>query len=318
MPIQPDTYRCLLISPSDVDAERLAVTEAISLWNAQVGNALNARVEAVAWETHAVPDLRGSAQEVINSQLVDGCDFGIALFWTRLGSPTKSARSGSMEEIDLLTRQGSRVLVYQCTRAIPQERLRDDQYAQLQQAVVGFRERGLLGQFDSVADLKQLVTLHLTNVVSGLAMGPSQLSAAKIGVATAPLPDIRVSVGAVTAYQSDYPGGVAGERESYLKVQVQNHSPTAFFLSGISFAMSDGTCMYPLGDALNRTYQCDVRLEPGDAHDLHLDPCELLKGVRAGKELMHAFVTDKIGRHFRGSEQQLLNAIQQLKMEGTK
>jgi hypothetical protein len=38
-------YRCLLISPGDVEEERGAIVEAIDRWNALVGAALDARCD---------------------------------------------------------------------------------------------------------------------------------------------------------------------------------------------------------------------------------------------------------------------------------
>ena len=111
-------YRCLMISPSDVEAERNAVSQVIELWNAQVGSALDARIHLFRWETHAVPDASGPPQQVLNRQIVDECDFGIAIFWARLGSPTTTHLSGSIEEIDRLRERGARVLVYFSTAAI--------------------------------------------------------------------------------------------------------------------------------------------------------------------------------------------------------
>jgi hypothetical protein len=116
-------YRCLLISPSDVAQERDALTDLVNGWNAQIGRALNVRVELVRWETHASPDLQGPPQSVLNRQLLGDCHFGIALFWSRIGTPTSSYRSGSDEEIRRLLDAGVRVLVYFNRSPIPQDNL---------------------------------------------------------------------------------------------------------------------------------------------------------------------------------------------------
>ena len=115
-------YRCLLISPSDVDAERAAISEVVGEWNAQVGSVLGARVHLVRWETHSVPDAAAPPQEALNRQIVDESDFGLAVFWGRLGSPTGSHLSGSIEEIDRLRARGARVLLYFSTSPIPKRR----------------------------------------------------------------------------------------------------------------------------------------------------------------------------------------------------
>ena len=42
----------------------------------------------VGWETHSSPDLGAPAQEQINERILEHCDLLIAVFWTRLGTPT--------------------------------------------------------------------------------------------------------------------------------------------------------------------------------------------------------------------------------------
>src|SRR5205807_8690783 len=98
MPNQIVEYRCLLVSPSDVLEERNALTQMVNLWNAQIGRGLNVRVELVRWESHSTPDLSGPPQAVLNQQLLESCDIGIAIFWSRIGSPTDTNESGSVEE----------------------------------------------------------------------------------------------------------------------------------------------------------------------------------------------------------------------------
>src|SRR5438045_1658210 len=99
MPQQIIEYRCLLISPGDVAEERDALTKLVNDWNAQIGCGLGVRVELVRWESHATPDMSGPPQEVINTQLLGDCDLGIAVFWSRLGTPTSTHPSGSVEEV---------------------------------------------------------------------------------------------------------------------------------------------------------------------------------------------------------------------------
>ena len=84
------TYKCLVISPGDLAPAREAVRDAIDRWNASVGELIEVRIEAVAWETHGVPESSGSPQAILNNQIVDAADLGIALFWTRLGMPSEA------------------------------------------------------------------------------------------------------------------------------------------------------------------------------------------------------------------------------------
>ena len=113
-------FRCLLISPGDVQDERDALSEVFTNWNAHIGRALGASVELIRWETHATPASGKRPQEALNKQIVDEADLGIALFWSRLGTPTGKFRSGSVEEITRLGVAKKRLMVYFKTAPIPQ------------------------------------------------------------------------------------------------------------------------------------------------------------------------------------------------------
>jgi hypothetical protein len=64
------------------------------------------------------PSLGGPAQGVINEQIVDDADILIATFWTRLGTPTAAADSGTLEEIDRFRAAGRPVFVYFCNQPV--------------------------------------------------------------------------------------------------------------------------------------------------------------------------------------------------------
>lgn len=174
VPRSIDSYRCLIISPSDVEAERNAVEAAISSWNAHAGHQQGIVLEAVRWESHGRPELGKPPQAIINKQLVESCDFGVAIFWSRVGSPTSAHASGSVEEIELLRDRGAEVMVYFCSRDVPQARLQDDQFARLQQIKSHYEQHGLLATFSSVEQLHGQVALHLSNLVSALSKGASE------------------------------------------------------------------------------------------------------------------------------------------------
>jgi hypothetical protein len=165
MASNPPIYKCLIISPGDVQAERKAVVEVFGLWDAHIGETLQCRVEAITWETHSVPDASASPQQVLNRQIVDSADLAIAIFWSRIGTPTETHVSGSAEEIERLLERGARVLVYFNDADIPQHLLQDRQYRDL----IAFKERlgkrALVGRYSSVPNLTQQVLLHVTRVL---------------------------------------------------------------------------------------------------------------------------------------------------------
>jgi hypothetical protein len=290
--------RCLLISPSDVAAERDAVAEVVTSWNAQIGRALGARVELVRWETHSTPDLSAPPQQVLNEQLLEGCDFAIAIFWSRIGTPTAEYASGSDEEIRRLLGAGVRVLIYFSRSPIPQGALRTDQYARLQKLRDELEPLGLLGFYESVPHLREQVQLHITSVASDLlgaainTPGPSALQ----HVLTASLPDLRVSSSAGFAAFRGLPP------QDTLSINVANHSPVPVYIAAIQVELDDGSNLFPRIDSVTNELNGRRTLQPGDGFDFHLVPDDVLSVITDPALMKRAMVRDAIGRVYYSDE----------------
>lgn len=302
-------FKCLVISPSDVEDARDAVTAAVSDWNAHAGEGLGAKVEAVRWESHARPELGSAPQAIINKQLVDDCDFGIAIFWSRLGSATAEHASGSIEEIERLLTKGANVMVYFCDAPIPQEALRDDQFQRLQAIKKSYRDRGLLAGYSNVGELRQILPLHINGTMNSLVMQqraagqpiPSQ------GTTTAPMPDIRVTIGA--GYINQGFSTIVG-----VIVEVQNHSPNDFFLSSIYFQRAGDRSLLVFGrDFVTREHLNPRKIEPGNSFTFIVDPDEVVKGLE-GQEPATVIVKDKIDRQFYSREGEFTTAMRNAMM----
>jgi len=72
-------------------------------------------------ETHSHALQGGHPQDLINGQLLDRCDFLVAILWSRLGTPTNTDLSGTVQEIrEFAGKKGAdRVLIFFCDRDIP-------------------------------------------------------------------------------------------------------------------------------------------------------------------------------------------------------
>ncbi|WP_438019841.1 hypothetical protein WMF18_12570 [Sorangium sp. So ce315] len=303
MPKNLSVYSCLIISPSDVTKERDAAVEVIENWNAHVGAGLQARIEAVRWESHARPEMGAPAQDIINQQLVDQCDFGIAIFWSRLGSPTEKHPSGSAEEIDRLLRRGSKVMVYFSTQPIPQDALRDDQFSRLQELKKRYQHEGLLATFDNVAILRERLQLHITSLVTELLLNARAggQPIPSTGTLTAPTPDIRVIVA----------GGIAARGPAtvpIVSVTIQNHSPNDFFFHSILFELSDGDRLFFERDAITADYLRPCKIEPGNSFSFHVNPGEARDALK-GRSIVSAVASDKIGRMYRSTTADMETAM---------
>jgi hypothetical protein len=105
-------FRILIASPSDVIRERALIAEAFTRWNSGVSPKSNVVLQPIFWNLAAVPRLGPGPQPVLNPQIVDNSDARIGVFWTRLGTPTGVADSGTVEEIERIHSQGKPVSLY--------------------------------------------------------------------------------------------------------------------------------------------------------------------------------------------------------------
>src|SRR5258708_32353929 len=140
-------------SPSDVTNGLSIVPEAISRWNAHYGQDRRILLLPLAWSTHSSPEFGNRPQAILNRQLVEKSDLLVAIFWTRLGTPTGEAESGTVEEIREHIRKKKPVLVYFCEQKIDF----DADLKQLEK-VKSFRaELQLQGLVDSYKDDSELL-----------------------------------------------------------------------------------------------------------------------------------------------------------------
>src|SRR5205807_4465350 len=112
--------RVLIASPSDVAEEREVLTNVVLDWNATHSKAEGIVLVPVKWETHAHPATGDYPQGLINKQIVDDCDILLGAFWSRLGTATPAAPSGTAEEIEHLRSKGKNVLLYFSAVPLPQ------------------------------------------------------------------------------------------------------------------------------------------------------------------------------------------------------
>lgn len=105
-------FRILIASPGDVSEEREIAVSTIQAWNDLNSSERQLVLLPMRWETHSAPEYGRRPQEVINRQIVDHCDLLVGVFWTRIGTPTGKADSGTLEEIERVANQGKPVMLY--------------------------------------------------------------------------------------------------------------------------------------------------------------------------------------------------------------
>ena len=294
-------YRCLIISPSDVLGERDALEEVIQNWNAHIGRGLGARVEAVRWERHSTPELGNRPQAIINQQILEDCDLGVAIFWSRLGTPTQDFPSGSMEEIEILTKTGKNVLVYFSKRDIPQNSLDVKQLENLRAIKEKYQSNGLVAHFNDISNLKEQFLLHLTTWVTKLLNTEKNFSASPENLLTAPKPDVRIEVNNAYLFHPE-----SDTLIFYLSIEIQNHSPITVYTGNICLKQNNGTFLFMPFDYLRHSTQLKEKLESGESLTFSVDPLSL---IEYRNTLLNVIFTDKINRIYEAESSTFLEKV---------
>lgn len=151
----------MIASPADVEGERLAATEIIHDWTDDNSEEEGIALLPIRWERHSAPELSGRPQEIINKNLVAKSDILIALFWTRLGSPTGEEDSGTVEEIMKFHQAGKLVMVYFCLRDIPRKH-DPEQLKKLDEFMLKTQPLGIYHTYKDIPSLREDLKRHLT------------------------------------------------------------------------------------------------------------------------------------------------------------
>ena len=179
MPVDTKLYCVLIASPRDVSEERDIIREEIHRWDSMHAVETKMSLQPVGWETDATPDLRERGQAVINRQLVDKCDMLIGVFWTRLGTPTPEADSGTVEEIERAANEGKRCIVYFSDKEISPSDIDHEQYKRLQEYKQVFNRRGLTDSYKTLEEFRERVSRHITKAVQDIAREDRERRAAE-------------------------------------------------------------------------------------------------------------------------------------------
>ncbi|WP_017091940.1 hypothetical protein [Vibrio splendidus] len=158
-------------SPGDVMDERNSLESIINELNKTWSKTLNLRLELVRWESDVRPGFGQYAQDVINKQVNDEYDVFIALFWSKVGSPTNIAESGTIEEFDRAYQKYCNdpdsvdIMIYFKDEPIPPSQMDTDQLKKIQSLKSQLGEQGgLYWSFDRAEDFENLLRSHLSSV----------------------------------------------------------------------------------------------------------------------------------------------------------
>ena len=161
-----------LASPGDVAEERNRLNEVVVTWNRTWARNLGVRLELLRWEDDAYPDIGEDAQDVINTQIPQDYDLFVGLMWTRFGTPTPRAGSGTKEEFELalarykLSPNEVSILFYFKNTPIEPSKLDPEQLKKLLNFKASLGDEGVLHwNFSTSEQFEKLISMHITKHV---------------------------------------------------------------------------------------------------------------------------------------------------------
>ncbi len=152
----------MIASPDDVAAERKIVRKVIAEWNATHSTERGIVLLPVDWESNSSAEYGREPQSALNAQIQERADILIAIFWTRLGTPTVESRSGTIEEINRHTAKNKGAMLYFSSQPIPQGLARSGGLEDVDDYKKGIQKNCLYGTCRTRAKFKELVRRHLT------------------------------------------------------------------------------------------------------------------------------------------------------------
>lgn len=148
-------YRIMIGCPGDVRDEVEIAKSVINRWTIVHAEQSGAVLLPINWETNAYPKQGAHPQKILNKQLTDKSDMLIGIFGSRIGSPTDTSKSGTIEEIEEHIRNNKPVMLF-FRRLNDISRTSAEELAQLEDFKNNIKNRGLYKEYDSEIDFERV------------------------------------------------------------------------------------------------------------------------------------------------------------------
>lgn len=167
MPYPANVFRVIIASPSDVEEERKVARKAIYKWNDLHSEEKKLVLLPVGWETHSSPETGERTQETINKQILKNADLLIGIIWTRIGTPTGKAESGTVEEFEEHIKAGKPAMVYFSNKHINPQQIDNEQYEKVKAFKAKYKGQSIYHEFSTTAEFENKLYEHLVLQING-------------------------------------------------------------------------------------------------------------------------------------------------------
>ena len=170
MPSSRLVVQVFVSSPSDVAPEREALETIVSELNTTWSGRLGVFLELIKWETHTHAAFSSDPQSAINDQIGNTYDVFLGVLWSRFGTKTPRAESGTLEEFSIALNRYKQegmpeIMIYFKDAPIPPFTTDLEQ----QGKVNAFRKQigpmgGLYSSFVDMSSFEMLLRSHLSAI----------------------------------------------------------------------------------------------------------------------------------------------------------
>jgi len=161
MPYQATVYNVMIASPGDVEQERRIARDVIYNWNSIHSANTNIILQPIGWETHSHPESGDNPQAFLNKQILENADLLIGIFWTRIGTPTDEAESGTAEEIEKHIKAGKPAMLYFSNKDIKPQKIDNEQYEKVKAFKKKYSNKSLYHEFSTIQEFEKNLHDHL-------------------------------------------------------------------------------------------------------------------------------------------------------------
>lgn len=165
MPFSAQVIRVLIASPGDTAAARRVIKEILEHWNSLNAEDSSIVILPVMWERDATPAMGDRPQAIINRQIVDVADVLVGVFWTRLGTPTGEAESGTVEEVERFIAAKKPVLLFFSNEPVLPASVDTEEYERLAAFKNSLGQRGLYESYADEHELWRKLNAGITRVM---------------------------------------------------------------------------------------------------------------------------------------------------------
>jgi formylglycine-generating enzyme required for sulfatase activity len=170
---QASILRIVVASPSDVQAERKALSSVVDELNHGIARDRGLQLSITRWEDDAYAGFHPQGpQGLIDAILrIDDCDIFIGMFWKRFGTPVHDAKSGTAHEFQraydawLQQRRPHIMMFFNQTPYMPQTSAEAEQGREVLAFRESFPQEGLWWPYQGEAEFQGLVRRHLTQFI---------------------------------------------------------------------------------------------------------------------------------------------------------